>query len=593
MNSERSTRRARGAFYTPPELVAHLVGPALIRPWSARIAATPDADLPSALDQLAAIRVFDPACGDGALLAGALGALRSLEAQIRARWAAAPRSVGPVQLVGFDRDPAAVAAAAVRLGGATLEARDGLHGSWPHADVLLANPPFIGKNRLQRAIGLAAVQRLREAWPQVPGGADYCVYFLRRMVDALPAGGTAAIIVTRTAAETVSRRGGLDALVRAHTITDCWPDLAWPGDADVRVAVVCWSGGRVAGPHRLHGAHGPVLVDRIGAHLSDTVDVSSARALQVHAGVAHQGLTHGHAGLLLTERAALDRIRADPTEAPFLRPLLTADGLLSHWPVRAPRRVVLLPPAVEDAPPALLARVREAVWPDRQAAAQAEAARKEATGGRGPSHHARFLARWWRPSWPRDALLRRLQAMNRYIAVARVTTRPHMVLLDASVVPSDVIVAFALDDDYSYGVLQSAWHLAWLRARCSTLGVAARYTTRTVFASFPWPPGPTPDQVSEVADAAVAVRLAVAQQAAALGSLRAVLRSSPVTVVAAQARLDAAVDAAYRHRNGDRLAVLLTLNLHGAAVPAGLPVGCTVPQTTDCLGGQGHHGVRS
>ncbi len=64
---------------------------------------------------------------------------------------------------------------------------------------------------------------------------------------------------------------------------------------------------------------------------------------------------------------------------------------------------------------------------------------------------------------------------------------------------------FALDDDYSLGVLSSAAHRVWFEARCSTLETRLRYTPTTVWDSFPWPQNPTTALVSEVAEIASAI----------------------------------------------------------------------------------------
>ena len=61
-------------------------------------------------------------------------------------------------------------------------------------------------------------------------------------------------------------------------------------------------------------------------------------------------------------------------------------------------------------------------------------------------------------------------------------------------------------DDYSLGILQSEIHWTWFTSRCSTLKADFRYTSDTVFDSFPWPQVPTKQQVSDVAEKAVALR---------------------------------------------------------------------------------------
>jgi hypothetical protein len=65
---------------------------------------------------------------------------------------------------------------------------------------------------------------------------------------------------------------------------------------------------------------------------------------------------------------------------------------------------------------------------------------------------------------------------------------------------------FALDNDYSFGILQSSLHWVWFTERCSTLKSDPRYTSNTVFDSFPWPQNPSVSVVKKVAVAAVSLR---------------------------------------------------------------------------------------
>ena len=48
-------------------------------------------------------------------------------------------------------------------------------------------------------------------------------------------------------------------------------------------------------------------------------------------------------------------------------------------------------------------------------------------------------------------------------------------------------MVFPFADDYSFGILQSGIHWAWFTAKCSTLTERFRYTSDTVFDTFPWP----------------------------------------------------------------------------------------------------------
>ncbi len=138
--------------------------------------------------------------------------------------------------------------------------------------------------------------------------------------------------------------------------------------------------------------------------------------------------------------------------------------------------------------------------------------------------------------------------------------------IDSGIRPNDALQVFPLEDDYSFGILQCNIHWAWFVARCSTLKGDFRYTSDTVFDSFPWPQKPTLAQARKVADTAVALRKLRRKLMAENGwSLRELYRTLDLPgqnpLRAAQETLDAAVRAAYGMKaKDDPLAFLLALN---------------------------------
>ena len=136
-------------------------------------------------------------------------------------------------------------------------------------------------------------------------------------------------------------------------------------------------------------------------------------------------------------------------------------------------------------------------------------------------------------------------------------------------------------------------------ARCSTLGGTFRYTSDTIFDSFPWPQLPKLGEVKTVAEAAVILRGLRREIMTANGwSLRDLYRSLEIPgsnrLREAQNALDDAVRTAYGMKaTEDVLAFLLGLNLElaeneargGKIVPPGLPAAIAKKDTfitTDC-----------
>lgn len=115
--------------------------------------------------------------------------------------------------------------------------------------------------------------------------------------------------------------------------------------------------------------------------------------------------------------------------------------------------------------------------------------------------------------------------------------------------PSEVICGnanFAIPHAtlFHFGVLQSALHMAWVRAVCGRLESRYRYSAGIVYNNFPWPE-PTDKQRAAIEAAAQAVLEARAQfPGATLADLYDPLAMPPALLKAHQA-LDRAVDAAY------------------------------------------------
>jgi hypothetical protein len=180
------------------------------------------------------------------------------------------------------------------------------------------------------------------------------------------------------------------------------------------------------------------------------------------------------------------------------------------------------------------------------------AVRKTATEAKDNMKAAReeHLERWWQFWNVRVEMRDAFRTKGRYIACSRVTKRPIFVFASVDIVPDGALQVWSLDDDYSFGVIQSDAHWQWFYANCSKLKSDFRYTRRSVWDTFPWPQSPDTESVNQVATAAVAVRRArdIALQSTS-GGLRAVYRLLELPgkhpLKEAHAALDAAVSDAY------------------------------------------------
>ncbi len=626
----------------------------MVRPWRERIeAAATLKELRNLADSLLAYRVLDPACGSGNFLDIAYRELVNLEMEILAKihekfGGRARRAVGTVSLVstkqffGIDLDSFAVELAKVTLMLAkrialaethdswfsenndlpfefekplpldnldgNIHCEDALLSKWPKADAIIGNPPYQSKNKMQQEFGTAYVNRVRARYREVPGNADYCVYWFRRAHDELAQGARAGLVGTNTIRQNYSREGGLDYIVdNGGTITEAVSTQVWSGDADVHVSIVSWIKGEDSGVKKLYRQDGESVdspwqldeVERIGASLSGKFDVTKAAELRVNkeSDTCDQGQTPGHEAFLLSPDEAGAMIGVDARNLEVIKPYIIGDDILSERPPRPARFVIdFAPRGLHEAQGYRepFNRVKRLVLPDRELKAKKEdernvEARQDNPRARVNLHHRNFLRKWWQLSYSRQDLLGKLEQLSRYICCSRVTKRPVFVFASTDINPSDAASVFTFDDDYSFGILQSGIHWLWFTERCSTLTERFRYTSNTVYDSFPWPQAPTLSQARAVAECGVAVRKLrselIERHAYTLRTLYRTLElpgDNPLKQV--HAELDAAVRKAYgMSPKASALEFLFALNQKVAECEASMQQ-ITGPGLPPCIG---------
>lgn len=98
---------------------------------------------------------------------------------------------------------------------------------------------------------------------------------------------------------------------------------------------------------------------------------------------------------------------------------------------------------------------------------------------------------------------RGLSGLSRFLATPTVAKHRLFVWLDGATLPDHQIIAFALDDDYSFGVLHSRVHELWALRMGTHMGKGndPRYTPTTCFETFPFPET-TDEQYAGIEDAA-------------------------------------------------------------------------------------------
>jgi len=483
---------------------------------------------------------------------------------------------------------------------------------WPRADAIIGNPPFLGAKRLKPERGPDYVNLLRRTYPDVPGMADYCVYWLRKAHDRLspctaddPLTGRAGLVGTQNIRNNQSRVGGLDHIAATGTIVEAVDNQPWSGEANVHVSIVNWvktQDPALLPPHRRlwtkvnpppgvkklrKRGTGPASkeyelalqdCDAINSAISLGHDVAEAAVLSCN--TTPQRIFNGqfprHQGFVIEPSTAKELIRKAPRNREVVHPYLIGavmltDGSVDRWCVDFQKRSILEARAFSEP-----FRVIEAsVLPHVQAYADKEKAKTGKESGQDQT----WLRSWWQHFRCRKELVDTVAKLGRYMVCAEVTKRPIFCFVSPDIRPDHTLEAFTFEDDYSFGVLQSDTHWQWFITKCSKLTERFRYTPESVFDTFPWPQAPTGAQVEAVAAAGREIRRIRAESLAHItGGLRALYRTLELPganpLKDAHAALDAAVLAAYGFdADKDLLAQLLDLNQSVAAkIEAGEPV---------------------
>ncbi|HEV2209626.1 MAG TPA: DNA methyltransferase [Verrucomicrobiae bacterium] len=673
----KEERHALGAHFTYESDIQKIVRPTIVRPWDERIDAAKNApDLLSLLKGLREFRVLDPACGSGNFLFVAYRALREIEQRLLLRLFAQDKrqfpkvglasGISPKNFFGIDINENAVETAKVTLMlarrlahrdaekfwadhadelpgqdthsleferdlpldnlDANIICADALFTPWPEADAIIGNPPFLGSRYLAKEHGYAYARKVHTGFPEVPKMADFCVYWFRLAHDNLGSGGRAGLVGTKTIRQNESRQASLGYIVNhGGTVTEAVSHQVWSGEAAVHVSLVNWIKGEQPGTKKLYTQIGDAKdspwkceqLEAIGPTLSSNTDASAAKPLHANQEpkLAYVGQYPFNEGFWLEPQQAAELIRKDPNHRDVLFPYMIGRDLVEagrpgRWIIDFGQR------EMTDAMRYQLAfeRVKKLVMP----VVLAKAEKEKAAVGKDSTRWTRLANRWWRLRDYQPGTMAAISKVPRYIACSRVTKRPIFEFISPQIHPDNTLVVFSFADDYSFGILQSGIHWAWFTAKCSTLTARFRYTSDTVFDTFPWPQFPAPkpsakgtpnhqstnpsiqQSIRAVAKAAVALRALRREIMTANGwSLRDLYRTLETPganrLRDAHAALDSAVRSAYGMKDGeDTLAFLLRLNLECAAkeakgepiTPPGLPGFASQPSdlvTSDCI----------
>lgn len=564
---DKGARHAYGAHFTSELDILKIVQPVIIQPLREKIRkATSLTELKDVRKLLSSLKILDPACGSGNFLYVAFRELRRVELEllnkIHTEFPKSANEIGTQSIVnvkqffGMDYNEFAVELAKVtlmlakeiairesqdwvntlQLGiGLSMEPTlpldnmdanvlfvDALFTDWVNADIIIGNPPYQSKNKMQEEFGIAYLNKVWDAYPMISGLADYCVYWFYKAHQSLKPGGYAGLVATNTVRQNNSREASLDFIIKNDgTIFDAVSSQPWSGDASVFVSIVSWRKGEYSGKRRLFVEDSEknqveYIVDTINSSLSLQTDVTAAKVLacNISPKMVFQGQTHGHDGFLLTKNEAGRLLEQNPSLSEVIKPFLIGRELLANLQSQPERFVIdfgqrnIIEASVFKVPFEI---IKSLVLPDRKEKAKEQTKKNGELLQVNPSakvnkHHINFFKNWWKLSFCRAEMIEGLSHLNRYIACSRVSARPIFDFVSTTIRPNDALMVFAYEDDYTFGIIHASPHILWYQEKCSTLKGDPRYTTESIWDTFPFPQAPTLADVKKIATAAKMLR---------------------------------------------------------------------------------------
>ena len=472
------------------------------------------------------VTVLDPACGSGNFLYIALRSLLDLEKEVIAfaatrGWTDLKPWVKPDQMWGLEINPYAAELARTSLWIGyiqwhhsngfsydeepiltplnTIQQTDAILANgdtdnpqetqWPETEFIIGNPPFLGHAPFRVQLGDEYVTAMYSLYGgRIPNSSDLCCYWFEKARAQIESDKTrrAGLLATQ-AIRFQSNRPVLARIKETGDMFAAISDQNWVLDgAAVHTSIVCFDDGSEKSRTLDHQP-----VDNINTDLTTGLDLTQATRLKANQNLAFQGI--GKVGDFDIPEAVALGMMAQPNP----HGLPNAD-VFKRWIngsdiAQRPRNVWVIDFGVDmsmnaaalfEAP---FEYVKENVMPERV---------KNKMPWR-----AEY---WWLHGYPATTMRQTLAPLHRYIGTPKVAKHRFFVWLSNDMLPSNLVVAIATEDDYTFGLLSSSIHELWARQVGSQLRESdsgGTYTPTTCFETFPFPE-PTDAQRTAIGAAA-------------------------------------------------------------------------------------------
>jgi hypothetical protein len=381
--------------------------------------------------------------------------------------------------------------------------------TWPQADFIIGNPPYLGKGeRMREALGDGYVKALRAVYSKVPGSADFVMYWWHKAALAVASTNVVrfGFITTNSLRQSFNRRIVEEEIdSKRLSLQFAIPDHPWVDSKDgaaVRIAMTVASAGESNG--RLlevltetetdEGDADVTLVERTG-HIQADLTIGAAIAgmvpLKANEQLSINGMMLAGRGFVISRaETEVFGLGSEKDIGKIIKPLRNGRDLTGK-----PRDAFVIDAfgltaeQVRKNYPAIYQHLLTKVKPERDA-----------------SDDEGFRKNWWIFGRPRPAMRAALKGLNRFIVTVETAKHRIFQFQEARITPEHKLVVIASDDAHTLGILSSRIHGVYALAAGSWLGVGNDpvYAKSHCFEPFPFP-NATDEQRTAIRDFAEAI----------------------------------------------------------------------------------------
>lgn len=369
--------------------------------------------------------------------------------------------------------------------------------TWPEADYVVGNPPFIGDKKMVATLGSGYCEAFRSAWKgRMPESADFVLTWWYQAAELLREKKIKrfGFITTNSIHQTFNRRV-LETFVndskKPISIAFAIPDHPWVNSADgasVRIAMTVADRGtkeaelkEVIAESSQQDSSGEFelslssCIGYISPKLAIGVDVTKATKLshgrELNSNGMMLGVSQFKFDLETAKRLGYDPLSLRPH--PFIKPIFNGNALKKG--VTDEYALDLFGNSSEQirgSYPALYQYVLTYIKPKRDT-----------------NNRKSLRERWWLFSEPRKRLRGAISGLERFIVTIETSKHRYFSFLETSNLPEHKLVCFGLNDAYYLSTLSCSIHTSWVTANQSKLGVGNDpvYVQTKCFETFPFP----------------------------------------------------------------------------------------------------------